>query len=251
VPTGADSFRRVPRVLAPRSPPCPSFATRPTPQRHTEVEPSSPLPSALSHSLSLASLLAPRPSAMDASRARCRCCATAAAPLHHHSLLHPGSSLAAPPSSPCRPLPYHRVELRHRTRDLPQAAAVRQPQAAAGRAKATAGHGQAWLAFPAAPDSFSPGIGSSPAPSSSQQGAGKHHRRSSSRCSCLSPWTGHYGPPRAERSSPTRARQLPGAPPPLPRRRHGPQRPEPRVRPSSALISDQGLRPKIRLEGRA
>ena len=66
-----------------------------------------------------------------------------------------------------------------------------------------------------------------PTPSSGQQDAGKHRRRSNSRSSHLSPWAGHYGLPRAGLSSPTRVRRLPGAPPPLPGRRHGPQRPEP------------------------
>jgi hypothetical protein len=42
-------------------------------------------------------------------------------------------------------------------------------------------------------------------------------------------WPGQHRPPRAGMSSPTRSRRLPGAPPPLPRRRHGPQRPEPRA----------------------
>jgi hypothetical protein len=42
-------------------------------------------------------------------------------------------------------------------------------------------------------------------------------------------WSGQHRPPRAEMSSPTRSRRLPSAPPPLPRRRHGPQRPEPRA----------------------
>ena len=80
-----------------------------------------------------------------------------------------------------------------------------------------------------------------PTPSSGQQGAGKHRRRSNSRSSHLSPWPGHYGLPRARLSSPTRAHRLPGAPPPLPRRRHGPQRPEPRAPTvSPALIRVRG-----------
>ena len=79
------------------------------------------------------------------------------------------------------------------------------------------------------------------ASSPSQRSAGKHRRQSNSHSSHLSPWPGHYGLPRAGLSSPTRVRRLPGAPPPLPRRRHGPQRPEPRAPTvSPALIRVRG-----------